>query len=393
MDFETPFVFVVGGVSANKKSSLQKSSDTLKQRIDLYDELRDRLRLKLKTGIIDEQKYYDTLADIRDRYLDINSKKWRESFLEAYEYNQKIIAENKQALDELFRESADEALTALDKIIAKRERLEKKLAGFNNDLKKVTETIPETVAVKGDFTVTTAEHTEEVYRMGADSVEDHIKLLNRYADMLDALKSRGADEETMNGIVSLDIDEAIEAGSKLLSMSDTEWNAYFDSLEKLRQTAARISEDYYGKEIDDIKSGFFEKLEGELGDLDLTGQGADSAMAFIDGWNGAIGRLDLSLDDFLNAFAGGSIEQAPMAARTADAAGISAFSVTGFSAEQNEKLNGALNALAGIIENAAKSDGKTLTTSVFVGADKLMDIVTTGLIGNNIKSGKTTVNY
>ncbi len=387
--FDTPFVFTVGGGDLSNRN---KSADTLKERVAMYDELRDKLLFRLKTGIIDEKKYYDTLADIRDKYLDVNSKQWRRSFLEAYEYNRKIIAQNKQALEELFSDTADDALSALDRVIAKREKLEKKLNGSDNAFEKVTEVVPETVAVKGDFTVTTAEHKEEVYGMDADSIEDNIRLLNRYGDMLKALKARGADEETLNGIVALDIDEAVKAGGELLSMSDREWNDYFDSLQRLRKTAARISEDYYGKEIEDIKSGFLEKLEGELGGLDLAEQGADSAMAFVDGWNSAIGKRDLSMNDFLSAFTGGTIEQAPMAARTADAAGISAFSMPGFSAEQNDRLNGTLSALAAALASAA-SGGKTLTTSVFVGADKLVDIVTSGLIGNNIKTGKTTINY
>ena len=124
---------------------------------------------------------------------------------------------------------------------------------FNKTFEKVTETIPETVAVKGDFTITTAEHDVETYKMGADSIEDNIKVLEEYGAMLDALKARGADESTLSSILNMDIEEGMEFGSKLLNMSDQAWNSYFDSLERLHKTAAEISAKYYQDEVDSLK--------------------------------------------------------------------------------------------------------------------------------------------
>lgn len=95
------------------------------------------------------------------------------------------------------------------------------------------------MAVKGDFTITTAEHDVETYKMGADSIEDNIKVLEEYGAMLDALKARGADESTLSSILNMDIEEGMEFGSKLLNMSDQAWNSYFDSLGAAPQDSRR----------------------------------------------------------------------------------------------------------------------------------------------------------
>ena len=143
------------------------------------------------------------------------------------------------------------------------------------------------MAVKGDFTITTAEHDVETYKMGADSIEDNIKVLEEYGAMLDALKARGADESTLSSILNMDIEEGMEFGSKLLNMSDQAWNSYFDSLERLHRTAAEISAKYYQDEVNSLKENFVDKLRSAFDGMtsDMYQVGFDTAKAFVEGWN------------------------------------------------------------------------------------------------------------
>ena len=204
------------------KQQKEAAEQAQRERLASYNEEKSQLQFRHKTGQISEKQYYEELAKIRDKYLDKNSAEWRNSFLETYQYNQKIIEANKDALNALLSETSDSTLSALQNIISARDSLTSKLVDFNKTFEKITETVPETIAVKGEFTVTTAEHEVETYKMGADSIEDNIKILEEYGEMLDALKARGADDGTLNDILAMDVDEAIEFGSKMPRMSDRE---------------------------------------------------------------------------------------------------------------------------------------------------------------------------
>ena len=301
-----------------KKQAEKAAQEAAAARKQAYTNEKSELEFQLKTKKITEKEYYAALDKIRDKYLDKNTSEWRSAYLETYEYNQKIVQANKDALEKLLSDTSDSTLTALEKITSARDSLTAKLTDFNKTFEKVTETIPETVAVKGDFTITTAEHDEESYKMGADSIEDNIRVLEKYGDMLDALKARGADESTLSSILDMDIEEGMKFGAKLLQMSDSEWNGYFASLEKLNQTAAEISKKYYQNQVDDLKENFVDKLRSVFTGMnsDMYQVGIDSAKEFVKGWNEKMGTTDLTLGDIMNSVKGGTMATAPTAAKS-----------------------------------------------------------------------------
>lgn len=301
-----------------KKQAEKAAQEAAAARKQAYTNEKSELEFQLKTKKITEKEYYAALDKIRDKYLDKNTSEWRSAFLETYEYNQKIVQANKDALEKLLSDTSDSTLTALEKITSARDSLTAKLTDFNKTFEKVTETIPETVAVKGDFTITTAEHDEETYKMGADSIEDNIRVLEKYGDMLDALKARGADESTLSSILDMDIEESMKFGAKLLQMSDSEWNGYFASLENLNQTAAEISKKYYQNQVDDLKENFVDKLRSVFTGMnsDMYQVGIDSAKEFVKGWNEKMGTTDLTLGDIMNSVKGGTMATAPTAAKS-----------------------------------------------------------------------------
>lgn len=355
------------------KSQLEEqtkaAADALAAKKEAYSEEKSQLEYKLRTSQISEKKYYSELAKLRDKYLDKNSAEWRSAFLETYEYNQKIVQANKDVLEQLLNDTSDTTLNALNKIVSARDSLTAKLTDFNKTFEKTTETIPETVAVKGEFTITTAEHDVETYKMGADSIEDNIKVLEEYGDMLDALKKRGAGESTLSSILDMDIEEGMEYGSKLLKMSDREWNGYFDSLERLHKTAADISAKYYQDQVNDLKENFVNKLRQELDGLgtDMYKVGADVAAEFVKGWNESLGTKDLTLGDIMRAVSGGTLSTAPTAAQGMTAAGTSS--------------------LGGV----TKVMSQVLKIPVYIGTTKLDEIVVDALNGRIVQTGKNVL--
>lgn len=351
-----------------KKAAEQAAAEAITARKAAYSEEKSQLEFKLKTNQITEKKYYSELAKLRDKYLDKNSAEWRSAFLETYEYNQKIVQANKDALEQLLNDTSDTTLSALEKIVSARDSLTAKLTDFNKTFEKVTETIPETVAVKGDFTITTAEHDVETYKMGADSIEDNIKVLEEYGAMLDALKARGADESTLSSILNMDIEEGMEFGSKLLNMSDQAWNSYFDSLERLHRTAAEISAKYYQDEVNSLKENFVDKLRSAFDGMtsDMYQVGFDTAKAFVEGWNKQLGTEDLTLGDIAAAVSGGTLSTAPVAAQSMSAAGT-------------------------VLSGATKLMSQIVNVPVYIGTQKLADVMVDVTNGKIIQTGKNVL--
>lgn len=351
-----------------KKAAEQAAAEAIAARKAAYSEEKSQLEFKLKTNHITEKKYYSELAKLRDKYLDKNSAEWRSAFLETYEYNQKIIQANKDALEQLLNDASDTTLSALEKIVSARDSLTAKLTDFNKTFEKVTETIPETVAIKGDFTITTAEHDVETYQMGADSIEDNIKVLEEYGAMLDALKARGADESTLSSILNMDIEEGMEFGSKLLNMSDQAWNSYFDSLERLHKTAEEISAKYYQDEVNSLKENFVDKLRSAFDGMtsDMYQVGFDTAKAFVEGWNKQLGTEDLTLGDIAAAVSGGTLSTAPVAAQSMSAAGT-------------------------VLSGATKLMSQIVNVPVYIGTQKLADIMVDATNGKIIQTGKNVL--
>lgn len=351
-----------------KKAAEQAAAEAIAARKAAYSEEKSQLEFKLKTNHITEKKYYSELAKLRDKYLDKNSAEWRSAFLETYEYNQKMIQANKDALEQLLNDASDTTLSALEKIVSARDSLTAKLTDFNKTFEKVTETIPETVAVKGDFTITTAEHDVETYKMGADSIEDNIKVLEEYGAMPDALKARGADESTLSSILNMDIEEGMEFGSKLLNMSDQAWNSYFDSLERLHRTAAEISAKYYQDEVNSLKENFVDKLRSAFDGMtsDMYQVGFDTAKAFVEGWNKQLGTEDLTLGDIAAAVSGGTLSTAPVAAQSMSAAGT-------------------------VLSGATKLMSQIVNVPVYIGTQKLADVMVDVTNGKIIQTGKNVL--
>jgi TP901 family phage tail tape measure protein len=352
----------------SQKAAEQAAAEAIAAQKAAYSEEKSQLEFKLKTNHITEKKYYSELAKLRDKYLDKNSAEWRSAFLETYEYNQKMIQANKDALEQLLNDASDTTLSALEKIVSARDSLTAKLTDFNKTFEKVTETIPETVAVKGDFTITTAEHDVETYKMGADSIEDNIKVLEEYGAMLDALKARGADESTLSSILNMDIEEGMEFGSKLLNMSDQAWNSYFDSLERLHRTAAEISAKYYQDEVNSLKENFVDKLRSAFDGMtsDMYQVGFDTAKAFVEGWNKQLGTEDLTLGDIAAAVSGGTLSTAPVAAQSMSAAGT-------------------------VLSGATKLMSQIVNVPVYIGTQKLADVMVDVTNGKIIQTGKNVL--
>lgn len=204
--------------------------------------------------------------------------------------------------------------------------------------------------------------------MGADSIEDNIKVLEDYGAMLDALKARGADESTLSSILDMDIEEGMKYGAELLKMSDYDWNSYFDSLEKLNNKAAEISAKYYQDQISDLKENFVDKLRSVFDGLssDMYQVGVDVAEEFVKGWNKKMGTEDLTLGDIMSSVSTGTMATAPTAAKS-------------------------MSALGAIVNMPSTLNSIKTNIPIYIGTQKLVDLIVDLTNGKIIQTGKNVL--
>lgn len=83
-----------------------------------YNSEKKYLKWRLDMGYITEAEYYKNLAELRDRYLDESSDKWRQATLDIHKYQ---LSRNKSKLDGI-KDQYDSALAAIDEEIKQHDR-------------------------------------------------------------------------------------------------------------------------------------------------------------------------------------------------------------------------------------------------------------------------------
>lgn len=99
---------------------------------EAYNSDKEYLKWRLDMGYITEEEYYSQLQQLRDKYLDENSKAWRSATLEIHKYQ---VKKDKERFDTLKTEY-DAALTAIDELEKQHER-DKEDADYDRQLAEI----------------------------------------------------------------------------------------------------------------------------------------------------------------------------------------------------------------------------------------------------------------
>ena len=118
------------------KASGSGSTSTKDPNEERYDSDKKYLKWRLDMGYITEADYYANLAELRDKYLDESSDKWRNATLEIKKYQEQ---KNKEKLDAI-KDQYDSAIAAVDAEMKLHERekedeeVDKKIADIDRQL-------------------------------------------------------------------------------------------------------------------------------------------------------------------------------------------------------------------------------------------------------------------
>ena len=232
---------------------------------------------KLQDGIHRQAEVYRKLG------LSENSKYIQDLQAQWWGYEEKIrdIEEEKEkARLEAEREAQEERLKAAEEFADKwAEALDEFADSYQsafNDIMKAQENMQNKLSSYGELfhlTGTTVSLT---------NLDSYTKFIERYGGVLDKLQGRGIQGGLMQEILGMDVKEATLYGEKLLSMSNREWEKYMDSYAAKEEAAARISENFFKQDLENLNSEYLDKLPEQLDGLTegMAELGSDAAELF-----------------------------------------------------------------------------------------------------------------
>lgn len=212
---------------------------------DLYEKLG-------KAEKEDQQKVLDEIEEQKDTWNEKQAEKQRKA-------NQEALKEQKKAYDDQLKEY-ENAVSAIE---SKRDSMAEKLAGF------------------GDL----YGRNEKSGKMYLKNLDENIKALERYDEVLQTLVERGAPKEFMEMFSEMDIETGLDFGGELINLSEEGFSKYVEKWEEQQQMAKGIASRYYRDDLETLESDFAGKLSESLSEVPETtkGVGRDSITGWING--------------------------------------------------------------------------------------------------------------
>lgn len=225
-------------------SGFNKSIDsTIKKQIA---ELEKQKMIKKTGGKRNENSEYNSKVTETNKEIDRQIKAYKDAGKQvgkAYEDSLKAsfdIAE-KTISDEMQR-ITEEASKQYDEIIRKKEEMERKLADF------------------GELFTIDKESKEVVL----SNINEQISAIQKYDEVLTALKSKGASDGLLNEITKLGIEDGTKYGEQLLKLTDNQFKAYQDTWLKKQKLAKEVAAKFYKDQLDALQNDMVNKLDATL---------------------------------------------------------------------------------------------------------------------------------
>ena len=207
----------------------------------------ERQRMAKKTdGKKNENSEYNSKVTETNKEIDRQIKAYKDAGKQvgkAYEDSLKAsfdIAE-KTISDEMQR-ITEEASKQYDEIIRKKEEMERKLADF------------------GELFTIDKESKEVVL----SNINEQISAIQKYDEVLTALKSKGASDGLLNEITKLGIEDGTKYGEQLLKLTNDQFKAYQDTWTKKQKLAKEVAAKFYKDQLDALQNDMVNKLDATL---------------------------------------------------------------------------------------------------------------------------------
>lgn len=246
-------------IDATKKIynyQLDKVEESKKKAEEAHEKELDDLERKLNREIISEAEYYRELERIRD-YYEVGSDDWYKLDDEIFDYNKRLIEDEKEAIKDTYNEISDFINKKLDDIMDKQK-------SFGENLVKNSH-------VYEHVTIDAGDQSMDYYRL--NNFEDELENAKKYRELLtktmDRVKASGVSESAIKGIMSK-IDElgndadGIGYLEALLAAADSEFKDYMSTYAELIDTEQGTAAMRYSDEMADAATESYQYMKDEL---------------------------------------------------------------------------------------------------------------------------------
>lgn len=253
----------------------------IQDRKEKYQDIRDELAHLLTLDQISQEEYYKKLRDLRDEYLTDpeNIDEYRRVTEEIYKYDQELAEKEK----ELWENQTEELKNSIEERIDEINQSKTEMANKLSDI--------------GDLFVSKDGFIK------INDLQSQIDAINKYGDTLESLKNRGISSGLLAEITQMDVSDAMAYGSKLLEMTDEDFEEYNALWEEKQKIARDVAETFYKDQIDILEQSFTSELTDALSEVPETMEslGKDAIQAWIDGFKSKLGDASNAISSFLDA--------------------------------------------------------------------------------------------
>jgi len=201
----------------------------------------ERLKYQRDFDLISEEEYYKRLEELRDRYFQKGTDNWMKYTKMLYNYQEKLIKQQKSEIESLYDDITDYATEKLEQILKKQQKLAENLNNFGSFYNV------NTVHMNG-FT----DHYYSLHDLSLD-----IEAIERYSRDIKNVKERAqrlsaSDDATnylLDSIKQMDTEDALQFMGALLYANDDMFSKYIEKAYEKFSLSESVSKDAFSREF------------------------------------------------------------------------------------------------------------------------------------------------
>ena len=242
-----------------------------------------------------EKELFDQKKALLSDYGNISKQEYRHYYEDIAAYDkeaaEELIARQKAAAEEL----ADNQKKAAEKAFSNW------TSGFNNVVSEANKAFDDILKQKTAFsdklsdstslftweTATDKKTGEDYEYIYLGDIQQQTEDIQKYADLIEKLKAKGASAEFMAQFADLSVEDGIAFAEKLLDPS-TNFDLYMSEWQKQQELISSITNEFYDGAIAELENKFTGKINTALEAIppNALQAGEDTVQAFIDGVSG-----------------------------------------------------------------------------------------------------------
>lgn len=277
---------------------------------DLFDKFKgqwEQLELDFAMGSIKtETELFDKKRALLEEYGSTSNQKYLRYYKDVAKYDkdaaEELIAQQKKQQEELIRNQTKAAEELADN---QKKAAEKAFSnwtsGFNNVVSEANKAFDDILKQKTAFsdklsdstslftweTATDKKTGEDYEYVYLGDIKKQTEDIQKYADLIEQLKAKGASAEFMAQFADLSVEDGIAFAEKLLD-SGTNFDLYMSEWEEQQNIIASLTDEYYSGAVAELEEKFTGRINTALSAIppNALQAGEETVQAFIDGVSG-----------------------------------------------------------------------------------------------------------